>query len=654
MWAEALFFSLLWAVASSFYQISCDKQWSKISIDEQIVTFIIPSSARFSLGATIASLYNQSDPRWLAVVMMDGVATSSDYVNRRNNFPLFVSDFLSDSRICVRHSTKLGVSNCAGGLRNYAVQYSRTPWVAFVDDDDTLGDRFVEMVARESVENSKLDCIIFRMSSVGTIHPQLRFNNFFINDVGISFAVKSDIFFRRQIYFESSNAEDYLFLDRLRSEGYSILLSEEILYFVKDVRPPPGAVGKRSMIKPLDRFLIWDFNHHVLVNGTLQAALGSNCSTRPMNKLEYPTFVFSEEHNIFFNRNIRGLQHSLSRAIDRGCLGHWRYGRVNISIIFTANHPVNVPYYIQVQLEQQGTHHFSLPYIQKLQRASQIWEFVPTAPHSNKRMFHSTTYFIPTLLMLDTHVYTCSPQLSGKSITSLADTSFEIFEQGFYRTCILSNGHIENGPIRKSPHCLSCREEDVHSDTFSCKNLLASNPDVIMFGKLEGSYNNNREKLCWDMRARNLSSLCFQAIFGEALNYFVCQSQIVVVERYFRNSALETHRIDPLLQAGKIVISAPAFSAVLDSLYSPVVFAPRNSLIETIADVSRDIDEWKITTDYNARLGVFMTSKRNNIDPLCHALRNLKLRSHSMDEKWITTKRRREGGFHAVVKSEAT
>lgn len=651
---KSLFFLILinclWSVlVCAFHQISCEKQWSKISTKEQIVTFVIPTSGRLTLARTINSLYNQTDPRWLAVIMMDGVSTSLEYLNPRNNFPLFISGIDIDSRVCIQHTEKMGVSNCAGGLRNYAVQFSITPWLAFVDDDDTVGERFVEAVAKESSGNVFLDCIIFRMSSVGTVHPQLEFDNFYINDVGISFAVKRDIFFRRNIYFESSNAEDFLFLDRLRREGYSILLSEDILYYVKDIRPPVGMLGTRSMIRPIDKFMIWDFNHKILVDGTLQNALGSNCSSRALNFKEYPNFIFTEEHNIFFSRNIRGLKHSLAQALLRGCLGHWRYGPVNISIVFTATHFVDAQYYIQVQLEQQGTHHFSPSYIQKLQRASQVWEFVPVT-HSSKRMFYTPTYFVPTVLMLDQNVYSCRAE-SSSSLSNLRGGAFEVFERGFYRTCVIADGQISDGPIRKSPYCTYCQEDEATLASLSCAKLLKNRADILMFGKIEGSYNNYREKVCLDMRTQNLSSLCLQGVFGEALNHFVCQAKIIVVERYFKNSVLETHRIDPLLQAGKVIISSHSSNRLLESFYSPVVFTSRSNFVQTIGEVSHDIEEWKIANQYHNKIESFLAAKRANVDPLCYALRNLEVRDPFVEEKWWMRRRKDGSLFFPFYKS---
>jgi hypothetical protein len=52
-------------------------------------------------------------------------------------------------------------------------------------------------------------------------------------DVGISFAVKKHIF-DSGIIFNTSYIEDYEFLDTIRQNGYKMMISPYIMYFVRE------------------------------------------------------------------------------------------------------------------------------------------------------------------------------------------------------------------------------------------------------------------------------------------------------------------------------------------------------------------------------------------------------------------------------------
>jgi hypothetical protein len=91
-----------------------------------------------------------------------------------------------------------------------------------------------------------------------------------------------------------------------------------------------------------------------------------------------------------------------------------------------------------------------------------------------------------------------------------------------------------------------------------------------MFGALESSFGNQREELCDSLLLTGHAVLCLEGVFGELLNYLVCVSKIVVINHYYENSALETHRIDSLLQAKKVVVATSSPSA-LDGYYSHII-----------------------------------------------------------------------------------
>lgn len=613
---------------------NCTAQWSNATDFDPFVTFIIPSSGRQCLARTLNSLYRQSDKRWLAIVVFDGVISSSTYLDPLRNIPIFFSDVKFDNRVCVQHIVKSGSFNCAGQIRNLALPHVTTPWTAFVDDDDTLDEKYVQNLAREIRNNPNLGTVIFRMSTINSIHPNIKLDNFYLGDVGISFALRTRLIQSMNLSFAPSSVEDFLFLNELRSRNISILLSEEVMYYVKDLRPlDTRTKGRRGFIYPV-KTLSYNNARQSFSEVDLTKYKTKRCIAS-VKKMKVPNFIFSEESNPLFSSNIQGLRVSLERAVDRGCLGSWSLGPIDIGIHFTSKSTSyfspssngesspSSPFYIQFQLEEQDSHFLSPSYIESLQRASQVWEFAPF-PNVLKRSYSTPSFFIPTMVMLTDNppVYSCA---SNESLGNrLSTTSFEIYELGYYRKCFVSPlGTIFDGSIRKSSSCHRCSMTDPVVSTITCARLLNDPIDVIMFGKLEGSYGNRRENTCNRLRRSSISSVCLQNIFGPALNYFVCRAKIVVVEHFHKNSVLETHRIDPLLQSGKIVIATPSSNHILDELYYPVVFVKRRDLIDKILSIISNYDRWLSSTQYSSIVKDFVEERSVNIDPLCHALQTL-------------------------------
>ena len=74
------------------------------------------------------------------------------------------------------------------------------------------------------------------MENNGRIIPKLDTDNFYICDVGISFVLRTTIFQEDGLQFIPDGAEDYLFLDKIRSNSYNMMISPYVTYFVrKDV-----------------------------------------------------------------------------------------------------------------------------------------------------------------------------------------------------------------------------------------------------------------------------------------------------------------------------------------------------------------------------------------------------------------------------------
>ena len=164
--------------------------------------------------------------------------------------------------------------NSAGYVRNHGIKFVTTEWIAFVDDDDTIRDTYVETFLTETATYD-IDVIIFRMikceivsmsiqkifelvekelayidESTYKIYRSMDPNTIIYtktitpfpaktivdlteDDVGISFAVKKHIF-DSGIQFETSSKEDFELLENIKKHGYKIMISPFVLYYVKD------------------------------------------------------------------------------------------------------------------------------------------------------------------------------------------------------------------------------------------------------------------------------------------------------------------------------------------------------------------------------------------------------------------------------------
>ncbi len=195
------------------------------------ITFIIPTIGRATLIRTIESLLNQTVSEWKAIIIFDGI-----HANIR----------ISDSRITILEIDKKGVgTNGAGNVRNIAMDKVTTEWVAFVDDDDSLGNNYVSLFYEELKLKTDLDTIIFRMhGNDNRILLALDADNFVINNVGISFAMKKSI----GIKFIPSTTEDFALLNSIRKNGHKMCISPHITYFVRKKAIDSDIKGKRAYI----------------------------------------------------------------------------------------------------------------------------------------------------------------------------------------------------------------------------------------------------------------------------------------------------------------------------------------------------------------------------------------------------------------------
>ena len=200
---------------------------------DNIITFIIPTIGRKTLKNTLISLQNQTIENWKAILIFDGCDININNI---------------DDRIKIVRCNKLGSNiNNAGLVRNYGIELADTKWIAFLDDDDVIDETYLEKFYEELELNNGFDLLIFRMNLYGRVIPSLDTDNFYINDVGISFVVKKEIFYN-EIKFVPDGAEDFLLLNQIRKKNYKMIISPYIMYYVENSIHDSSIIGNRVFI----------------------------------------------------------------------------------------------------------------------------------------------------------------------------------------------------------------------------------------------------------------------------------------------------------------------------------------------------------------------------------------------------------------------
>lgn len=181
-----------------------------------LVTFIIPTINRPTLQRSVESLFAQTNPNWEAIIVYDGMPAI-------NNF--------NDTRIkCIsipKCGQLVGGHGAAGEVRNAGIKIATTPYIGLLDDDDTLGNQYVNQI------NTQYDINIFRMLGDDGIIPRLSNASLVPGNIGISycFANKGDILFDG-----NSFTEDHAHIHKLISKGFTHIVHSQVQYFVKAKR----------------------------------------------------------------------------------------------------------------------------------------------------------------------------------------------------------------------------------------------------------------------------------------------------------------------------------------------------------------------------------------------------------------------------------
>lgn len=203
-----------------------------------LITFIIPTINRDSLVNSITSLINQTHKLWKAIIIFDGC---------KPNDPKLLS-LLNDSRITYLSISKTGiiinrdhVYSSAGYVRNIGLKMAQTPWIAFLDDDDTVDPKYIDYFMQEIETVSVADVIVFRMLDNDKIIPSFDCNKIIKNNIGISFIIRASLL-KEGFLFKQSHIEDYLFLKELYDANKVIVLSPYITYYIHGTNPTDNII----------------------------------------------------------------------------------------------------------------------------------------------------------------------------------------------------------------------------------------------------------------------------------------------------------------------------------------------------------------------------------------------------------------------------
>ncbi len=250
---------------------------------QKLITFILPTIGRLSIINTIQSLKRLKTDLWECIIIFDGVKNT------------ILPQLKQDRRFRIFEIDKLGASpNHSGLVRNYAFPFVSTPWIGFIDDDDTLSPYYIDNLLDEiKLQNNQLDAVIFRMIYRNkVIVPSKDDMDIIQGRVGISFCFKRYLLHVEEgIRFENSGYEDFHFLKNIKDHDYKIILSPYISYYVKsNYFPLP------DLYKDLPRYIIVskDKMKEKLRELKIQHAFSTQSTHKKENTSSYEVNLFQQ------------------------------------------------------------------------------------------------------------------------------------------------------------------------------------------------------------------------------------------------------------------------------------------------------------------------------------------------------------------------
>ena len=209
-----------------------------------VITFIIPSLNRPTLSRTIDSLLAQTDPHWQCIIVYDG-CEGAQFADKRIQ-TVFLSKRQGKSIMSREDGREHGQ---AGRVRNFGLKLCRTPWIGFVDDDDTLDENYVHFLFTRYAPI--YDVVVWRMTySDGNVLPPVGCQKLQVGLVGISFCFRNifDTYFANNAW-----CEDFNFLKKLlqQTPRQRVVLTKEVFYYVGHEKPTQADAAAAAAAAPV-------------------------------------------------------------------------------------------------------------------------------------------------------------------------------------------------------------------------------------------------------------------------------------------------------------------------------------------------------------------------------------------------------------------
>jgi hypothetical protein len=134
---------------------------------------------------------------------------------------------------------------------------------------------------------------------------------------------------------------------------------------------------------------------------------------------------------------------------------------------------------------------------------------------------------------------------------------------------IVNTFEYDSGPSAFPTNCTifpSCVSYPLNG--LSSSRSMCAIPKALFFGAIRGSDSDRRTRLCELMTRQVPTFGCFEGVFGASLDRLIREASVIVLERFYEISSLESHRIDPLLLEGKVIVSTRSFGRILLSIFS--------------------------------------------------------------------------------------
>lgn len=548
------------------------------------VTFVVLGTGGQDTVTTLNSLAALKEGTWQAIVLLTEVHVSLQNTNGPvPGLPSYLFDlqrYENHTAVAFHRFPVADLSPCNGAAKSFAMGLVSTPLAVLLREGQTVSEDLLQHVKKD-FSSTRAAAIVYGAQHAHHAGSRAaRAPNYIL-------ALRKDACNGKQACFDESGNADANLLKRLAGARHP----------VASVGMAPGISSSSSSSTP--------------ILGT-PALPEVSCAVR--SSVTTDNFVFTEERSRYFQDNIDSFKVNLKYALEKGCLPTAQSERIHVA--FDARARSASPVYIQVQLEQSKSPFFNDQYFKKLASVAQVWDFSHQQAVDFKAMF-SHAFFMPTTTYLSAEkpIFACEEDY----LVEDREYGFNYYKDGHYMTCFMKNGLVNVTMVRRS---VSKRppEETPFPPPYKVGDTFQFDiPDILYYGQMERSSDNLRERTCDAVAAAGMKVMCVQNLFGPLLRHTVCRTKVVLVNQYYPDAQLGTHRIDPLLLAGTKVVAMQSADRVLDAEYAPAVtFATWNTLITVVKRALEEQSEGEVE-----RVRAYMANRVSNLGPLCHALVSL-------------------------------